>query len=171
MDFQHDGIVENYHRDLDIDKAISTTSYQVNGVNYKREYFVSYPDQIMVVKLSADKKDALNFSVKFDSQLRFGTSADDGVLKVEGYAPYTALPNYASGDGDPIQFDENRGTRFSTYMKVENQGGNTTCSDSMISVSGANEAVLYVSIATSFNGFDKDPAKEGQDNKAIAQKQ
>ncbi|MDX8339225.1 glycoside hydrolase family 95 protein [Draconibacterium sp. IB214405] len=168
IDFPQSTNIENYQRELDIDKAVSTTSYAVDGVNYKREYFVSYPDQIMVVKLSADKKDALNFAVKFDSQLRFSTSTDGDVFKVEGYAPFTALPNYHSGDQEPIQFDKNRGTRFSTYMKVENDGGTTACSDSSITVSGASEAVLYVSIATSFNGFDKDPAKEGLDNKAIA---
>nr|WP_319999752.1 glycoside hydrolase family 95 protein [uncultured Draconibacterium sp.] len=171
LDFQHNGNVEDYHRELDINKAISTTSYKVGDVTYKREYFVSYPDQIMVVKLSADKKDALNFAVKFNSQLRFNTTADEEVAKVEGYAPYQAFPNYYEGDEEPIQFDENRGTHFSTYMKVENKGGNSMYTDSVLTVSGANEAVLYVSIATSFNGFDKDPAKEGVDNKAIAQKQ
>ncbi|KJF43452.1 glycoside hydrolase family 95 protein [Draconibacterium sediminis] len=171
LNFQHNGNVENYHRELDIDKAVSTTSYQVDGVTYKREYFVSYPDQIMVVKLSADKKDALNFAVKFDSQLRFNTSADNDLLKVEGYAPYQALPNYHAGDEEPIKFDENRGTRFSTYMKVESDGGNSMYTDSVLTVSGASEAVLYVSIATSFNGFDKDPAKEGLNNQAIAQQQ
>ncbi|WP_321374446.1 glycoside hydrolase family 95 protein [uncultured Draconibacterium sp.] len=171
LDFQHDANVTNYHRELDIDKAVSTTSYTVNGVTYKREYFISYPDQIMVVKLSADKKESLNFSVKFDSQLRFSTTADDDVLKAEGYAPYQALPNYHAGDEEPIKFDENRGTHFSTYMKVENDGGNSIYTDSVLTVSGASEAVLYVSVATSFNGFDKDPAKEGLDNKAIAGKQ
>lgn len=171
LDFQHSGNVENYHRELDINKAVSTTSYVVDGVNYKREYFVSYPDQIMVVKLSADKKDALSFAVKFNSKLRFSTSADEDVLKVEGYAPYQALPNYHSGDEEPVKFDENRGTHFSTYIKVQNDGGNSVYTDSVLTVSGASEAVLYVSIATSFNGFDKDPAKEGLDNKAIAQSQ
>lgn len=171
LDFQHSGNVENYHRELDINKAVSTTSYVVDGVNYKREYFISYPDQIMVVKLSADKKDALSFAVKFNSKLRFSTSADEDVLKVEGYAPYQALPNYHSGDEEPVKFDENRGTHFSTYIKVQNDGGNSVYTDSVLTVSGASEAVLYVSIATSFNGFDKDPAKEGLDNKAIAQSQ
>lgn len=65
INFNHKGEAENYYRELDISKAISTVTYQVDGVNFTREYLISHPDQIMVVKLSADKKAALNFSVSF----------------------------------------------------------------------------------------------------------
>src|SRR5690606_11339181 len=70
-----------------------------------------------------------------------------------------------------VRFDKDRGTRFSTYFKVVNRGGTVKVTDSTIQVKNADEAMVLVSRATSFNGFDKDPAKEGVDNKAIAQKQ
>ena len=93
INFKHEGEAENYYRELDISKAISKATYQVGGVNFTREYFISHPDQIMVVKLSADKKSALNFSVKFNSLLKYKTKVENNVLKADGYAPYYVAHN------------------------------------------------------------------------------
>jgi len=171
LDFEHHDNYENYYRELDISKAIAKVRYDLNGVTYTREYFVSNPDSIMVIKLSASKKESLNFSVKFQSLLKYSSLSNDNVFQIDGYAPYHAAPDYWWKESDPIRFDENRGIRFSTYVKVKNKGGKTVVSDSAIQVTNADEAILYVSVATSFNGFDKDPAKNGLDNKAIAKKQ
>jgi alpha-L-fucosidase 2 len=168
IEFEHNAEAENYYRELDISKALSTTNYEVAGVKFNREYFISNPDKIMVVKLSADKKAALNFSVKFKSLLENKTYVEKNILKSDGYAPYHADPGYVS---DKASFDDNHATHFSSYFKVVNNGGELTYTDSSLIVAGANEATLYISIATSFNGFDKDPVKEGLDNKAIAAKQ
>jgi alpha-L-fucosidase 2 len=171
INFDHKGKAENYYRELDISKAFSKATYQVDDVSFTREYMISYPDQIMVVKLTADKKAALNFSVTFSSLLKYTTKVEDNVLKADGYAPYYVAHNVQSYVKDPIRFDENRGTRFSSYFKIKNDGGEISYTDSSLIVTGANEAILYLSIATSFNGFDKDPAKEGLDNTLIAKEQ
>ena len=171
LNLEHKGEAENYYRELDISKAISKTTYQVDGVNFSREYFISHPDQIMVVKLSADKKSALNFSVKFNSLLKYKTKIESNILKVDGYAPYYVAHNIQKEVKDPIRFDENRGTRFSSYLGIKHDGGTLTFTDSSLIIKGANEAILYLSIATSFNGYDKDPVKEGVDNKSIAVEQ
>lgn len=171
LDFEHHDNYENYYRELDISKAIAKVRYDLNGVTYTREYFVSNPDSIMVIKLSASKKESLNFSVKFQSLLKYSSAANENILQIDGYAPYHAEPDYRWNIPDPIRFDENRGTRFSAYVKIKNKGGNVIVSDSIMEVSNADEATLFVSIATSFSGFDKDPAKNGLDNKAIAKKQ
>jgi alpha-L-fucosidase 2 len=169
--FQHKGTVTNYHRELDLTKAVSTVTYKVDGVNYKREYFVSYPDQIMVIRISADKKASVSFQVNFDSQLRYKSTVANKVLQVNGYVPFNCLPSYSHGDKDPIQFDEKRGTRFTSLFKIKNAGGKTIQNDSTIAVSNANEAIIYVSIATSFNGFDKNPATEGKPYKTLTENQ
>ncbi|MBU2950877.1 glycoside hydrolase family 95 protein [Tamlana agarivorans] len=171
IDFKHSGTAKNYFRELDISKAISKVNYQVDGVNFSREYLVSHPDQIMVVKLSADKKEALNFSVKFNSLLKYNTRVENNILKADGYAPYHVAHTIQKNVKDPVRFDNNRGTRFSSYLKIENKDGNVTFTDSTLTVNGATDATLYVSIATSFNGFDKDPVKEGLNNKTIAEEQ
>jgi len=171
IEFKHQGNYNNYRRELDISEAIAMVKYNLGGIQYKREYFISNPDKVMVVKLLCSRKESLSFEVKFQSLLKYSSSANDAFLQINGYAPYHAAPSYWWKDQDPIRFDENRGTRFSTYIKIKNKGGQVVVSDSIIKVSNANEATLFVSIATSFNGFDKDPAKNGLDNKVIAKKQ
>jgi alpha-L-fucosidase 2 len=171
IDFKHKSEVQNYYRELDITKAVSKVNYQVDGVKFSREYITSHPDQIMVIKLSADKKEALNFTVKMNSLLKNNTSTNSKTLKVDGYAPYYVAHTIQKNIKDAVRFNKNRGTRFSSYLKIENKGGTLIYTDSTLTVNGATEAKLYLSIATSFNGFDKDPAKEGLDNKAIAKKQ
>ncbi len=158
----------DYYRELDISNAIATIKYQKDGVKYKREYFVSYPDRIMAIKLSADKKNAINCNISFDSQLRYHTETNDKTLEINGYAPYHVEPNYRGDIPNAILFDEKRGTGFSSLFKIENKDGYIGKSDSTITISQCNEAIIYVSIATSFNGFDKNPATEGLDNYKIA---
>ena len=171
LNVEHKGEVENYYRELDISKAVSKTTYKVDGVAFSREYFISHPDQIMVIKLSANKKSKLNFNVKFNSLLKYKTKVENNILKADGYAPYYVAHNVQKDVKDPIRFDANRGTRFSSYIGTKLDGGTLAFTDDSLIVTGANEAILYVSVATSFNGFDKDPAKNGLDNKVIATKQ
>jgi alpha-L-fucosidase 2 len=161
LEFKHEGEPQNYYRELDISQAISKVSYQVNGIKFSREYFVSYPDQMMVIKLVSSKKGALNFGVRFESLLRNSVSVADHVLKAEGYTPIHAEPSYMGNVPDPVRFDENKGTRFATLVKIKSRDGKLTSDDQSVNLSGATEAVVFVSIATSFNGFDKDPVTEG----------
>jgi alpha-L-fucosidase 2 len=157
----------NYYRELDISKAISKVTYEINGVEYTREYFVSHPDQIMVVKLTCSKKGGLTFDVKFKSLLKYKIKTSKQTLQINGYAPIHAEPNYRKSD-NPVIFDEAKGTRFTTLAKIKNTDGTITSTDSSLGVKGATEAIIYVSIATSFNGFDKNPAVQGLNNQANA---
>ena len=157
----------NYYRELDISKAISKVTYEINGVKYTREYFVSHPDQIMAVKLTSSKKGGLTFDVKFNSLLKYKISTSKQTLQINGYAPIHAEPNYRKSD-NPVIFDETKGTRFTTLTKIKNTDGTITSTDSTLGVKGATEAIIYVSIATSFNGFDKNPAIQGLNNQANA---
>ncbi len=157
-----------YFRELDIGKAISKVSYEVNGIKFQREYFISYPDQIMVIKLSTSKKRSINCSVNFESQLKYNVIHEGDFLKVNGYAPYHVEYNFGIQPLEPVLFDENKGTRFTSLFKISNRDGNVSFSNGRLELSGCSEAILYVSIATSFNGFNKDPATEGIDNQFSA---
>jgi len=168
IDFAQKVTVTDYHRELDLSNAVSTVTYKVDGVNYKREYFVSYPDQIMVIRVSADKKASVSFQLNFDSQLKYKKQVVNKILNVNGYVPYYCAPSYRHADKEPIQFDEKRGTRFTSLFKINNIGGKISQTDSTIAVSNANEAIIYVSVATSFNGAFKNPATAGLDNMKFA---
>lgn len=160
------GKVANYHRELDISNAISRITYEVYGVKFTREYFVSAPDQIMVIKLTSSKKGALNFDINSSSLLKYKTEVKDNQLAMNGVAPiyehhgYQVVPSFL--------LEKERGTRFTTLMKIKNTDGTITSSDTSLGLKNGTEALIYVSIATSFNGFDKNPATEGLNNKAIA---
>ena len=170
LDFNQKGEPQNYRRELNIAEAVSRVNYEIDGVKYAREYFISYPDQVMVIKLTANKKGALNFGVRFDSQLKYSASVADNVLQVSGRAPAHAEPNYRNVP-NPVVFDENKGTRFSALMKIKSTDGKISANESSVQLSGGTEALIFVSIATSFNGFDKDPVTEGKNADLIASQQ
>ncbi|GLB49351.1 glycoside hydrolase family 95 protein [Neptunitalea lumnitzerae] len=159
---------DEYYRDLNLENAISTVSYKNNKVRYKREYFVSHPDQIMVIRITASKKNSINCSLNFESELKYNSIAKNNVLAINGYAPYHAEPSYRGDMPNAILFDENRGTRFTTLFKIKNTDGKVTVSNDRVTLKNCSEAIIYVSIATSFNGFDKNPVTDGVNNKEIA---
>lgn len=74
----------DYYRDLDIEKAIATTSYRVRGVNYNREIFTSFVDNVIVVRLTADKPKALSFTVSYKSPLEHEVSKSGKRLLLKG---------------------------------------------------------------------------------------
>lgn len=170
INFGNSNNYKNYYRELDINRAIATIKYEQDDVQYTREYFVSHPDQVMVIKLSASKRAAVNATIRFESLLKYSITNSENTLQVNGYAPYHTEPDYRRVP-DPVRFDEKRGTRFSTLIRVNNKGGRVVLSDSTLQLINADEAIVFVSMATSFNGFDKDPAKNGVNNQAIAKSQ
>lgn len=171
IDFQYNGEARNYYRELNISNALSKVSFEVAGVFYSREYFISYPDQVMVIRLKASKKGALHFAVRFNSQLNHTTSISVKELYSNGYAPIAAKPNYLGDVPNAVVFDKDKGTRFSALVAIKNTDGNVSVTDSTVGLKDASSATILVSVATSFNGFNRDPAKEGLDNEAIARKQ
>src|SRR5690606_27157879 len=54
--------LSRYRRSLDLETATATVSYVQDGVQYRRDYFVSYPDQVIVIKLSSDQPGKISFS-------------------------------------------------------------------------------------------------------------
>lgn len=171
LDVAHTGTPVNYYRELNIGTATASVSYDVNGVQYKREYFVSHPAQLMLVRLSSSRKGALDVTVRFNSLLQHTVTASNGQLQADGRAPVHAEPSYRGNMPNAVVFDEKRGTRFTTLVSIKHTGGQVITTDSTIRLTNGTEAILYVSIATSFNGFDKDPATHGLPDMQIAQQQ
>lgn len=162
-----------YYRDLDIANSIATTSYTVGGVVYKREIFTSAPDNILVMKISASKPKQLNFTVSASSQLHYkleATAAKE--LLVNGKAPAHVNPNYYNPKGQqPIIYEDPNGcngTRFQFRIKAVSKDGTISTDTSGIHVKDASEVFVYLASATSFNGFDKCPDKDGKDEKLLA---
>jgi alpha-L-fucosidase 2 len=168
INFKHGGNPQNYYRELNIGEAVSKVSYEVDGIKFTREYFISYPDQIMIIELTSGKKGALSFDIKFESLLKNTISVSDTILKANGYAPIHCEPNYRGDKPDAVVYDANRGTRFTSLIKIKNTGGAIISTDNSLGLKGGTKAIIYLSIATSFNGFDKNPASEGLNNESLA---
>lgn len=153
-----------YYRDLDITNATSTVRFISDGVTYTRTTFISYPDQVMVVRIESDRKGSVNFETTMDSKLRYTTSTpSDSQLILKGKAPMTV----AHRDYEKVQIayadDENgEGMNFEVQLKILTEGGSVNNQDSALSVSGADAATILLTAATSFNGIDKSPGMEGK---------
>jgi alpha-L-fucosidase 2 len=161
LSFEHGDVRSNYRRQLDIGSALSEVRYRIGGTNYLREVFASHPDECVVVRLSADKPGMITFTASLDSQLRHRIASEGGVLKLIGRAPSHVDPSYYDS-GDPVRYDEREGMRFETHLAAEAKGGRTWLDGEGVHVQGADEVLLRLTAATSFNGFDKSPAREGK---------
>lgn len=162
-----------YYRDLDIAHSKATTSFTAGGVRYQREIFTSAPDNILVIRISASRPNALHFTASLGSQLRHKTESTSAKeLLVNGKAPSHVAPNYYNPKGQEPIIDEDpngcNGTRFQIRTKAVSKDGTTTVDATGIHVENATEVVIYLAASTSFNGFDKCPDKNGRDEKALA---
>lgn len=160
-----------YTNTLDLDSAIATTRYTVTdpdgtATTFSREMFISYPAQVIVLRLTANREGALNFSTALDTQQHCGaTTVSTNEITVTGRAPVHISGPSANAN---IQWDEHGGTSFEAILHVATKGGAVAAGTNSLLISNADEAVILVSAATSFNGFDHDPATEGKDPDAIA---
>ncbi|MDB5110408.1 MAG: Alpha-L-fucosidase, partial [Mucilaginibacter sp.] len=158
-----DTVTNSYYRDLDINAAIATVTYKAGGITYTREAWISYPAHVMVVRIKADHKNAISFNATLSSKLRFNVDTYNDELILKGKAPKYV----ANRDNEPLQviYDEpnGEGMNFQIDLKVKNTGGIVKAGNNTLEVSNADEVVLYLTEATSFNGYDKSPGLNGKD--------
>lgn len=164
---KHKGTYEKYYRELDFSQAVSKVDYRIDGASFHREYFVSHPDQVMIIELTSDKKKAINCSIGFESLLKYKITPEKNRIRIDGYAPYHAVPSYMGDVPNAVLSDENRGTRFTAIIDAKTIEGEISCTNSTLELSGCSSVVLTISVETSFNGYDKNPATEGKNNQAI----
>ncbi|MBE7178574.1 MAG: glycoside hydrolase N-terminal domain-containing protein, partial [Mucilaginibacter polytrichastri] len=166
------GDSSSYKRELDLDKALHTVRFQNKGITFTRTAFASFPDQVIVLHEQADKKGALSFEAGLNSQLRFTTERiSENHLVLKGRCPSHVDPVYQWRIKDPeaIRYDESgEGMRFEVHLLIKNSGGKISCDGQSITVSAADDAVILISAATSYNGFDRSPGREGKDPSVAA---
>ena len=131
--------VSDYVRELSLNNAVASTSFNIGGVNYKREYFASHEDDVLIIYVSADKKSSVSFNLGLSRPERASFSIRDNVLYLEGQL----------NDGH----DGDKGVRYLTKLEIINKGGSLNSDDSSLSLSDADEAIILIS--TSTNMLDK----------------
>ncbi len=133
--------VENYERELCLDDAIARVKYDCGGVSYSREVFASYPDRVMVIRLTASKPGALSFTlnpfIPFIKQSEEGYSKS-GEVKAEGnLITMTGRMDFYAID-------------FEGQLIVLNEGGKLNAHDGMIDVEGADSATIIAAVGTNY---------------------
>jgi alpha-L-fucosidase 2 len=136
----HSGYTD-YYRELDLEKAVFTSTYKVSDVTYKREVFASQPDQVIVMKLTASLPGMLTFSATLSGSLQKTRKVlDPNTLEMTG------LSSTHEGVIGQVKFD--------VRVRILNSGGSTTVGSNKINVSSADEVVILISIATNFVDYE-----------------
>ena len=158
--------ISAYQRWLDISDATAQVQYLKGGKLVTKDYFASAPDSVIVIRLKSGADGGINAILKFDSQLPYSAVASGNEIAAEGYTAYHSYPNYHWARH---HYDPERGTRFRTLVRVITPKSDEVKSFAAgeLRICGAKEAMILIANATSFNGFDKDPVKEGADYKDI----
>jgi alpha-L-fucosidase 2 len=168
LEFENDKPVSQYKRELNLQKAIALTEYTADNTVYRRESFISYPDQVMLIHLTAKGNKKLNFSIKANSLLLSKTSVKNNQLFLTGYAPSHAEPGYRGDMPNAVVYDTVSSMRFCSIAGIQKTDGRISFNDTSVTVRNAMQAVIIISVQTSFNGFNKNPGTEGKDEVALA---
>lgn len=144
---------KNYYRDLDLERAVATTRYQVDGVNFQREVFASFPDRVIIVRFTTDKPGELNFKVSYDSPLQSTVRKQGKKLVLRG----------KGGDHEGV-----KGViEVETQSQVIAEGGKVSLTDKYISVEHATAATLYIAAATNFVNYHNVKGNESKKASAL----
>ncbi|HEY5970285.1 MAG TPA: glycoside hydrolase family 95 protein [Chitinophagaceae bacterium] len=136
----HDNF-SNYYRELDIERAVTKTSYTIGDITYTREALASFPDRVVIMRLTASKPGSISFTASFTTPQKratikatpqkeltiFGTTSDHETVK--------GMVNYKS------------------IVRMKLEGGSLNANDTSLTVKNANAVTIYISIATNFNNY------------------
>lgn len=128
----HEGIPENYHRELNISEAIGSVSYQINKINYERQYFASYPKRALVFRFTNDNAEGTDYTVRIETphknaRLHF----EKGQLVLKGHL-------------------ENNNMGFESRILIDSDAKQVSFVDGNLSVKGAKTLDLYLTAATDY---------------------
>jgi len=161
-----EGSVSDYRRWLDIGNATAHTVWQRGTYHYTAEYFATHPDSGIVVRITTDNPHGIHARIGLTCQLKNQLRTEGGkVLVNEGYVAYASLPNYWGGEH--FTYDPDRGMRFCTKVQVDASNVKPDGDDALL-VDGSREVLIFIVNATSFNGYDKDPVREGRPYQQLA---
>ncbi len=131
----------DYYRELDLSRAVATTTYKVDGVTYRRELFASLADRVIVMRLTADQPGKLTFNLRYRTPLKEHNVSRSGKALV------------LSGQGDDHEGVKGE-VEMETRTQVKTEGGKQRLEEDRLRVEGATSAIVYVAAATNFRSYD-----------------
>lgn len=140
INFPGNGEYTNYYRELSLDSARAITRYTSNGVTYQREYISSFDGNVIAIHLTASKKGMITCNAQMTSPQQ------DVTIKSEGNEiVLSGISGWHEGQKGKVTFTG----RATATVK----GGSMYSSDGVLQISGADEATIYLTIATNFNSY------------------
>lgn len=142
-----EGEVSNYRRSLSLSTAIATTQYTIGGVNYVRECFATNPDDVLVLRVTADKKHSVNTRLSMSMLREAGIATEGNQLTFAGTVDF---PRQGPG-----------GVSFQGRIAVTAPGGTMQAEDTTLSVTNADELTIIIDVRTNYkNDFYRELCKE-----------
>jgi alpha-L-fucosidase 2 len=132
---------EDYRRELNLDTATTAVSYTTDGVRYTREVFASAPDNVIVLRLSADQPGKIAFTAGMKTPMKATVETDGNETLV-----MSGLGGSAGGIKGQL--------RYQARVRIIASGGRTTAEAGRVVVTNANEVTLLIAAATSYRKFD-----------------
>ena len=158
LDFPGHNEYTEYTRQLDLDTAVSKTQYTSGGIVYTREYFTSPVDQLVVVRVTADKPGSITFAASMDTPMPASVTA--------------SAPNVLTMAGENTSHEGvSAGMTYECRVKVLNEGGTVSVENNTVTVTKADAVTIQVAAATSFVNFQDvsgDPVKRNDATFAAA---
>lgn len=136
------GNVTNYRRELDLDTAIATTTFTIDGVDYKREVFSSPVDDVLVVRVTASQPGKLNLRAWLDRPVDFEVTSDQAeTLTMTGQAQHKG---------------KHLGTFWQATLAARNDGGDKQLKGNEFAITGADSVTFLLAAATDYNADSPD---------------
>ena len=148
LQFKNHDNPTDYYRELNISNATTTTKYKINGVTFTRTAIASLSDKVIAIHLTADKKGQISFEANFKSPQKSDVSTDKNSLILRGI----------TSDHEGIEGK----VKFTSIARIVPKGGKMTTSATSLSVENANEATIYIVIATNFTDYQTLSADENK---------
>ncbi len=160
LELTHPITPQNYRRQLDLDTAIATTTYEVAGVQFHREAFVSTPDQSIVLRVTASKPHQLNATLTLDSPLQKSViTLPNNRLQLSGKAAAHIAGAGHPNSEQPVTLSDapGEGMYFASILQLNTEGGTVTTNATSLTIANATAFTILITAATGYRGFKFKP--------------
>jgi alpha-L-fucosidase 2 len=152
---------QGYRRSLDLDSAVATVEYREGGRHFRRECFVSAPDQVVALRLSVDSG-TMDLAFILESELRHAVSTQGSTLLLSGRAPDWSEPDYSSARPFIVYLPEedSASIRFAATVRVVESDGRLTSTPDRLLITGARHALVLLAAHTNYEGYGKERSRD-----------
>lgn len=168
--FRHGDLAKRYERTLDLSTGLAHVKFQIGNVNFTREVFTSFPDQVLVMRLEASVPGKLSFTARMDSKLLHKTASVGEAYLLQGVCPEHVAPSYYDAP-DPIVYGNPKSNNAISWvgcLRATTLDGTVCIDHDGLHVTGATTVTLIWAAATSFVTFDQPPGNGANDLVEIA---